>query len=284
MGITGLSCKRGDSLRVQDLGILSGDILLFGGIYSNVAALQALEEQAALFGIAPSNMLCSGDIVAYCADAEACVARIRALGCPIIAGNCEIQLASDADDCGCGYEEGTECSLLSRNWYAHARADVSAENKVWMSKLPDWIVFEHGNKRYVIVHGGASDISRFVWPTTPVAEIAAEISTIEAQIGAIDCVIAGHTGIAVDVVVGKVRWVNSGAVGMPPHDGDQRGCFAVLRDNEFEFKRLRYDVEVAVAAMKMAGLTQGYEQSLHSGFWPSEDNLPIDMRRFSDRA
>jgi predicted phosphodiesterase len=42
----------------------------------------------------------------------------------------------------------------------------------------------------------------------------------------VDCVIAGHTGIAMERVVDGVRWVNPGAVGMPPNDGDPRVAFA----------------------------------------------------------
>ncbi len=34
-----------------------------------------------------------------------------------------------------------------------------------------------------------------------------------------------------------------------------------------------------VAAMERAGLTQGYHSALRSGYWPSEDVLPPELRR-----
>ena len=146
-------------MRIQDLGVLTGEILLFGGIYSNLPALDALLSIVQGRGIAPHNMICTGDVVAYCADAEASVNRMRALGCPVLSGNCEVQLAQGADDCGCGFEDGSTCSALSARWYAHAQNQVSLESKVWMGELPDRIVFTHEGKRYAVVHGGASNIA-----------------------------------------------------------------------------------------------------------------------------
>ena len=35
----------------------------------------------------------------------------------------------------------------------------------------------------------------------------------------------------------------------------------------------------AAAAMRAVGLTQGYERALASGWWPSEEVLPADLRR-----
>jgi hypothetical protein len=41
-------------------------ILVFGGPYSNLRALQALRRRAHELGIAPSHCICTGDVVAYC--------------------------------------------------------------------------------------------------------------------------------------------------------------------------------------------------------------------------
>ena len=271
-------------MRIEDIGELYGEILLFGGIYSNLAAFDAVISQATARGIAPSNMICTGDVVAYCADAYASVCRIRTLGCSVLSGNCEVQLAQDAEDCGCGFDEGSVCSALSRGWYAHAQEDVTLENKKWMGGLPDRIVFTHSGKRYAVVHGGASDIATFVWPVTSDQQIAAEIDLLCAQVGPIDAVIAGHTGIAMDRTVYGVRWINSGAVGMPPNDGDQRGAFAVLSGESVALERFTYDYRPSVSNMTAAGLTQGYHTALQTGFWPSEDTLPAEMRRQSSAS
>ena len=268
-------------MRITDIGELYGEVLLFGGIYSNFEALNAVIERAQARGIPPGNMICSGDLVAYCADGQACVDRIRGLGCPVLLGNCELQLSKNADDCGCGYDEGSTCSILSRSWYAHAQNEITIDSKSWMGELPERIIFTHSGKRYSVVHGGASGISSFVWPIVPDVELLLEINILQSQVGPIDGVIAGHTGIGMDRSVNGIRWINPGAVGMPPNDGDPRGAYAILNGDELTRKRFTYDTARSIAAMHAAGLTQGYDTALETGFWPSEDTLPQIMRHQS---
>jgi predicted phosphodiesterase len=266
-------------VRINDLGELTGDLLLFGGVYSNLHALDALIERAGEAGIPPENAICTGDIVAYCADAAKSVERIRSWGCPVLKGNCETQLAEDAPDCGCGYDEGSQCSLLSRGWYAHARRTVPPEAKVWMGKLPDRIVFRHNGLRYAIVHGGASDISKFLWPTTSLAVLRGEISVLEGEVGAVDRVISGHSGISFQAEVDGVTWLNAGAIGMPDNSGRPQTSYVIVSGKSLENKILSYDFKAQVEAMRQAGLTQGYNETLGSGYWPSEDTLPPELRR-----
>ena len=65
---------------------------------------------------------------------------------------------------------------------------------------------------------------------------------------------------------------------MPPHDGQSHTRFALLAAGKVTMCTLEYDVAGAVADMARAGLSQGYETSLVSGVWPSEDVLPQDLR------
>ena len=266
-------------MRINDLGELTGDLLLFGGVYSNRHALDALIERAGEAGIPPENAICTGDIVAYCADAAESVERIRSWGCPVLKGNCEAQLAEDAPNCGCGYDEGSQCSLLSRTWYAHARKTVSAGAKAWMGQLPDRIVFHHNGLRYAVVHGGASDISKFLWPTTSAEILFSEISILEGEVGAVDRVISGHSGISFQAEVDGVTWINAGAIGMPGNSGRSQTSYVLVSGKSIEIKYLSYNFKAQVEAMRRAGLTQGYHEALSSGHWPSEDTLPPEMRR-----
>lgn len=265
-------------MNIQNLGIITGDILLFGGVYSNYAALNALLKTAGRLGIAAQNCICNGDIVAYCAEAEKCVSKIKDFGCPVVAGNCDVQLASNAPDCGCGFDEGSTCSILSNSWYTHALRNVSGENKKWLGTLPDRVLFTHLGQRYCVLHGGASDISRFIWPVTSEQEIAVEIQLLIDQVGDVDHVIAGHSGIPIQREIDAVSWTNIGAIGMPAHNAQQHTSYGVLSNSGIEIHNLNYDVDATVLAMKNAGLTQGYDQALLTGYWPSQDILPMTMR------
>lgn len=265
-------------MRHQDLGELAGPVLLFGGAYSNLQATKAVLAQAEVLGVSTGNVICTGDVVAYCAQPAETLAAVRAAQTVVVAGNCEKQLAANALDCGCGFETGTTCDLLSAGWYAHANAEVDIEARRWMAGLPDVVTFQQAGMRVAVIHGGVTDVARFVFSVSPEWMFAEEIAALEALAGQVELVIAGHSGIAFQRQVGGVTWVNAGAIGMPEHDGRHETRFMVLQDGVAEIRRLAYDAEAAQAAMQAVGLTQGYDQALLSGYWPSEDVLPQALR------
>lgn len=268
-------------MKLVDLGARDTGLMLFGGPYSNLHATQALLAEAATLGIAPRDTICTGDLVAYCAAPAETVALIRDACLPVVAGNCEKQLAAYRMDCGCGFKDGSACDLLSAGWYAHADAAIGAEGRRWMGGLPDMIRFTHHGLRCAVIHGGLSDISRFLWSNSPDAAFAEEIALAEAHGGPIGVIFAGHSGIAFQRQIGTVLWVNAGVIGMPPNDGTPRTEYARLQDGQITLHKLDYDHAGAHASMQAAALTQGYDAALATGYWPSEEVLPASLRRSS---
>jgi hypothetical protein len=250
-----------------------GPLLCFGGPYSNLQALQALLAEAARRGIPPGRMLCTGDVVAYCADAAATLDLMMASGIATVMGNCEESLAQGGEDCGCGFEAGTACDLLSRGWFAHASAQVGPHHRAWMAALPRRIDLRLGGRRLTAIHGGAARINRFLFASVPDAVLAGEIAATGAE-----GVIAGHCGIPFTRLVGARLWHNAGAIGMPADDGTPRVWFSLLIPEagaiRIEHHALDYDHAGAAAAMRASGLTGGYAEALGSGHWPSGDVLP----------
>lgn len=253
-------------------------MLVFGGPYSNLRALKALHVEAQALGLPPSQVICTGDVVAYCAEPEETVRFLRAWGCHVVAGNCEEQLAAGAEDCGCGFEEGSACDLLSKGWYPFARALISVESAHWMGTLPSSIAFDFHGRRVRIVHGGVSETSRFLF--------ASQTEDLEAEIGrsGADIVIAGHCGIPFAYVAdsGAKAWLNPGVIGMPANDGTPDGWFGLLDADDkgitFATHRLSYDAAGAAAAMRRHGHANGYARTLITGVWPSFDDLPAFER------
>jgi len=252
--------------------------LVFGGPYSNLHATRALLNEAARRGIPPARILCTGDVVAYAADAAATTALVMDSGIHVVMGNCEEQLAAGAEDCGCGFEEGTACDVLARGWYAHALREVTPAQRDWMGALPRRLVLRlPDGRRIAVVHGGATEINRFLFASSAEAVLAAEIA-------ATGCagVIAGHSGLPFARRVGAGVWINAGAIGMPAHDGTPRVWFSVLTPRaaglDVAFHALDYDHAEAAAAMRRARLAEGYAAALEMGIWPSEDVLPLAER------
>jgi predicted phosphodiesterase len=253
---------------------MDAPVLAFGGPYSNLQATQAVLAEARARGIPPSRILCTGDVVAYGADAAATTDLVMASGIQVIAGNCEEQLAEDAEDCGCGFAEGTACDLLSRSWYAHARTQVTDAQRAWMRGLPKRLVLRlPDGRRIAVLHGGAADISRFIFASAPDAVLAAEIAATRCE-----GVLAGHCGLPFARAVGEGLWLNAGAIGMPANDGTPRGWFAVLTPRAdglaIAILPLAIDHAPAAAAMRAARLPEGYAAGLSCGLWPSCDVLP----------
>lgn len=262
-------------MRHKDIGDVDGPVVVFGGPYSNLQATQSLLAHVRDAG---AVAVCTGDIVAYCARPAETVAAIRAAKCVVVAGNCEVQLAQGKADCGCGFEEGSACDLLSLGWYGFANARVSAQARAWMRGLPDVVTFRHAGKRCAVIHGGVSDVARFLWSTSHARAFEEEWDLLEAQIGPIDHVWAGHSGIPFQRDLSRGAWINAGVIGMPPHDGRAQTRFAQLEAGQVTFRGLDYDAQGAAGDMIAAGLTQGYHRALTTGYWPSEDVLPPDLR------
>ncbi|MEM7719323.1 MAG: metallophosphoesterase [Pseudomonadota bacterium] len=259
---------------MRDFGPLDTPVVLFGGPYSNMGALEALAD---LIDGRPA--ICTGDVVAYAADPVATVNLMQALGAFCIAGNCERQVAEGGSDCGCGFAAGSTCDRLSQGWYTHLSATCDRDTIQWLADRPEFGVFTQQDRRYAVIHGGATVINRFIWPDSPTEVFLEEITAIEGIMGRVDGVIAGHSGIAFHRKIEGYQWINAGAIGLPPHDGRPETRYAVLKDGDVVIERLSYDHMQTRRRMVRSGLTQGYHEAMSSGLWPSEDVLPPSLRR-----
>src|SRR5690349_15259177 len=133
---------------------MDGPVLVFGGPYSNLEATEAVLNEARRRAIPPERIICTRDIVAYAADAQAPVEAVRDAGIWAIMGNCEESLGSNAEDCGCGYSAGSACDLMAVEWYRHADRMLDRDARAWMARLPRHLEIEIGGRRLVVVHGG----------------------------------------------------------------------------------------------------------------------------------
>jgi predicted phosphodiesterase len=260
---------------------LRAPLLVFGGPYSNIRALTALRARAAELGIDASHTICTGDTVAYCAEPEETVAAIREWGCHVVAGNCEEQLALDAEDCGCGFADDSPCDRLAKGWYAFARWRISAQSRAWMASLPKSLTLAIAGRTVRMIHGGVDRINRFVFASQR-GLIADELDKAN-----VDIVIAGHAGIPFIRNVRQRIWFNPGVIGMPANDGTPDVWYGLIRtdgdDLILSTHRLAYDHLGAAAALRASGHADGYARSLITGLWPSIDVLPRRERAASGK-
>jgi len=260
-----------------DLGCLTGPVLIFGGPYSNLAATQAMRQRAEELDIPPHRVICTGDLIAYCSEPAETLQLVRDWGIGVVQGNCEESLGKDAADCGCGFEAGTTCSLLSVEWYQYASQKIAATDRVWMHHLPKSLRFELAGRSVMVVHGGVNQINRFIFPSTPEA-----VKREELDLAGSDILIGGHSGIPCGELVDRRVWLNAGVIGLPANDGTRDGWYLLINSEEerihFSWQRLSYAAELTQRNMRAADLKAGYAETLLTGLWPSMDVLPAAER------
>jgi len=259
-----------------DLGRFDAPLLFFGGPLSNLAATRAMREQAQKLGFPPERVICTGDIVAYCAEPVETVELVRDWGIAVVQGNCEESLGEESPDCGCGFEEGTVCSRLSADWYDYANRRIDSGDRAWMRTLPRAIRLELANRSILVVHGGVAQNNRFIFPGSDDAQVAEEL-----EMAGTDLIIGGHSCIPSGRRIGPRSWLNVGAIGLPANDGTPDGWYLVLSPEQeglhCDWHRLPYPAVEAGHAMYAAGLTD-YARTLVTGLWPSMDVLPAADR------
>lgn len=257
---------------ITDLGVVDKPLLLFGGPYSNLEATTAMLDEAQRLGFPPERIICTGDVVAYCADPQASVDAIRRSDIHVVMGNCEESLGFDNADCGCGFTEGSDCDALSRRWFAHAQTSLEPSAKAWMRRLSRQILLTINGRRLAVVHGRPSSINQFVFSSSPDSEKSADIHHLD-----VDGIIGGHSGLPFTQIIGHGMWHNPGAIGLPANDGISGGWYSTITPEKDTIRiahhRLFYDHKTAAARIEESGLPEVYADCLRTGLWPNMDVL-----------
>ena len=255
------------------LGNFNQPVLLFGGPYGNLQATRALKAIAAEASIPPDRIICTGDVTAYCAQAKETVSLIRDWGIHCIQGNVEAQLATGAADCGCNFLRDSSCDLLSQQWYRFTQQEITADQRRWFRDLPKHLQFDLNGFSCVVVHGAFTEMSRFVFQSTPWSEKQSELERADASV-----LIGGHSGLPFSQIENGRLWCNAGVIGMPANDGTPRAWYAILEPDGATIKcshfSFHYDHQTAADLMDQNSLPSEYRDALISGLWHSCDILP----------
>lgn len=258
---------------MKQIRVSNQPLLVFGGVYSNLQALEALKAAADAHSIPASQIICTGDIAGYCAQPEECFNLVRSWGIHTIAGNVEVQLRDDEEDCGCDFRDGSRCDVFSRQWFPYTRAAISSATRDWLQSVPLHLAFEWQNLRFVVVHGSLQGISDYVFKSTSWNKKAETLDAANAQV-----VLAGHAGLPFFDSTANSCWLNPGVIGMPANNGQPSVWYALLQPTangfQAEFKQLAYDYHTASKLMEEQNLPCEYATTLRTGIWDNCEILP----------
>lgn len=132
---------------------LGAPVLLFGGPYSNLEATRAVLTEARRRSIPPERIVCTGDVVAYCADANATV-DLRKFWHPRLWATAK-KRSRKAVRLLLRVHPRKPCDILSAGWFAHAEREIGADERAWMAGLPRRLDIEirRNNIPLTVVHG-----------------------------------------------------------------------------------------------------------------------------------
>jgi hypothetical protein len=199
-------------------------LYVVGGLYGNLAALDAVERLAAAERM-PTTIVFNGDFHWFDADPQ-WFGEIERRVAPHLAlrGNVETEIARTEDigaGCGCAYPENVHEDLVRRsNEIIEAlRAVTPDEARACLARLPMHLVAKVGALRIGIVHGDATSLAGWRFAREALDDESNRPWLSEVRRGSqIDLFASTHTCLAVlrDMALpaGRLTVINNGAAGM----------------------------------------------------------------------
>jgi len=227
---------------------------LIADIHGNYIALDAV--LAALERERVNELLCLGDVAALGPQPRDVIARLRALGCPVVMGNTDAWLR-DSRRADPGYEHERPMAAIAA-WCA---GQLSADDRAYVSAFPPIIerpLPRGGN--LLCVHGSPRSFDDTIIATTPDTDLDTMCNGHEATIMA-----GGHTHIQMMRRHRDRQILNVGSVGLPgigsvqPYNRNVHWAeFGVLDVDDdatrISFHRIALDVESMIAMAYASGM------------------------------
>lgn len=257
--------------------VVGAPVLVFGGNYSNLEATRAVLSEAKRRGIDAGSIICTGDVIGYCADPLATIEVMRRTGVRVVMGDFEEVLCRHANECGCGFEPGGACDRSGEEWFGFASRMLDNDARAWMRASARRIDLHISGCRLAVIHGGARRIDEPIFLSTP-----PEVKHEQIELTGCDGCIAGHSGLPFTQVIAGRLWHNAGAIGMPANDGTPRTWYSTISPVHdglrVETHALEYDFSASARKMRQAGLSMRYALGLQNGLWPNCEALPESER------
>lgn len=251
-------------------------IAVFGGVYSNAAALAATLDDVRRRDV--DAIFCLGDLGGFGPDPDRVYPLLREAEVHVMQGNYDAALAAGRDDCACGYTDPRD-NHYARISYAYTFRHTSAHHRAWLATLPAGIRLRLGGHRVLMSHGSPRQVNEFLWETTTPDGLLARLLDDHAA----DVLLCTHTGIKWHrALPGRGHAVNVGVIGRPENDGCTHVWYTLLTadpDLSVEFVPVHYDHEGVAGAIERVGLPPEFAETLRTGWWTTcLESLPAKER------
>jgi predicted phosphodiesterase len=212
-------------------------------IHGNLPALEAVLAEPDVAGA--DVVLIGGDVAIGPLPRET-VERLAALGdrARFVRGNGDREILGpvSADD--------ADLWRVRTSW---AGRQLTSDQRDFLASFSENVVLDiEGLGATLFCHGSPRSDEEIVTRITPPERLSEILAGVEQRV-----TVCGHTHVQFDRVVGGVRIVNAGSVGMPYED--QPGAYWALLGPDVELRRTDYDLERAASVIR-AGAFPGADE------------------------
>jgi putative phosphoesterase len=219
-------------------------IAIISDIHGNLIAFDAVLQD--LKGQAPvDHLVIAGDLCLNGPCPRQVIERVQALRCPVIQGNTDAEILTQAPDKG----------EKKRNTAGWTREQIGQPGIHYLASLP----FSHtittpGDNTLLIVHANPLNLEDAIFPNASDDELEGWLGELDAGI---DALAFGHLHIAYTRQWRDLLLFDVGSCGVP-RDEDHRASYGILTWNdrgwEAEIHRVTYNVETVIRQIRDCGM------------------------------
>ena len=233
-------------------------IALLSDVHGNLPALAAVLDDAANHGV-EERWYC-GDFLGYAPFPNEVVQKLREAKAVSVIGNYDLKVLAFRQKQENWKQKKTPEKYVAFQWNHEHLAE---ETKAYLESLPQQAQVQVNGFTVLLVHGSPDSVDEHLGTSTP--ETRFEELAAAAKVDLIAC---GHSHEAFAKRVKGTWFVNPGSVGRP-EGGDARASYALLEFTggalEVDHRRVAYDVDGVVRAIRAAGLPDSFADVLRQG-------------------
>jgi putative phosphoesterase len=217
-------------------------VAVISDIHGNLPALQAV-----LSDVSQENV----DLIVSCGDVAAGPLPVETLR--VLRGLADARFVrGNADRALVAGFDGSQMPRLKGPGVDWCSSQLTREDRDFLASFADTIAIEiEGLGRVLFCHGSPRSDEEIMTARTPDERLREFLAGVDA-----DVVVCGHTHMPFDRMVGRVRVINPGSVGMPY---GQPGAFWAGLGPEIEFRRTDYDRPAAAQRIRQSAWLEANE-------------------------
>ena len=219
-------------------------IAIISDIHGNLTALETVLQDLAQQPPV-DQLIVAGDLCLNGPSPREALERVRALDCPVIQGNTDLEIVTSAPQRG-------EKKRTTVGW---TREQIGTDGIAYLETLP----FSHrianpDGSDVLIVHANPLNLEDAIFPNSSEAALQLLLGGVDSGVGVLAF---GHLHIAYTRRWRHLLLVDVGSCGLP-RDEDHRAAYAILdwQDNDWQAEILRvpYDAQEVVKQLKTCGI------------------------------